>query len=178
VNLRHLASGIVAASVVLAAGAGAFAHPKPKPHARPAAPSVVKTIAAKKTVVFTVNAGQGAGNSGMNFDGYANGQMTVTVPTGWTVDVVFKNVGGLPHSVVFEPFKENMNSQNPLPAFKGAQSPSPVAGTAPGSGANFHFVANKAGKYRIICAYPGHAALGMWDVLMVKPGIKSASVKA
>jgi uncharacterized cupredoxin-like copper-binding protein len=37
---------------------------------------------------------------------------------------------------------------------------------------HFNFVPNKAGKYAIVCAVPGHAAGGMWDVFMVTKGGK------
>ena len=187
-NVHKTLAGLVAAALVAGTGAGVWAHPAVHHAAhhkvkvthkvvKPATSKWLKVNAKKKTVIFIVQAGLGATNSGMNFDGFANGKMTVTVPLGWTVDVQFKNVGGLPHSMVVEPVKENMNSQNPTPAFKGAQTQSPVAGTAPGSSSNFHFVANKAGKYRIICAYPGHAALGMWDNFAVQKGLKAPSVK-
>jgi uncharacterized cupredoxin-like copper-binding protein len=35
---------------------------------------------------------------------------------------------------------------------------------------HFSFVANKAGTYAIVCAVPGHAVAGMWDVLKVTRG--------
>jgi uncharacterized cupredoxin-like copper-binding protein len=31
-------------------------------------------------------------------------------------------------------------------------------------------VANKTGTYAVVCAVPGHAAAGMWDVFQVRTG--------
>jgi uncharacterized cupredoxin-like copper-binding protein len=186
VNVRTLASGLVAGGLVLALGAGAFAHPvvhhkavhhKVVVRKTNAGSKWMKVIAKKKMVDLTVNAGFGGANSGMDFDGYAHGQMVVTIPAGWTVHVAFVNSGALPHSVVFEPFGENMNSQSPKPAFPKAETPNPVAGTAPGGKYAFTFKATKPGKYRFMCAFPGHAQLGMWDTMFIKKGLKAPSVK-
>jgi uncharacterized cupredoxin-like copper-binding protein len=37
----------------------------------------------------------------------------------------------------------------------------------------FTFVANKVGKYAIVCAVPGHDVGGMWDVFQVTRGGKA-----
>jgi uncharacterized cupredoxin-like copper-binding protein len=188
-QLRTLAAFGLAGA--MAAGLGGTALAKTRPHkavhrashkvvhkaVKKATPSpFLKVEPGKKTVVFTVLAGDGTTNGGLDFDNTANGQLTLTVPVKWTVDVVFKNVGGLPHSVLFERASESLDAANPAPAFKGASSPDPVSGTPPGSGANFHFVAGTVGKYRMICAFPGHAALGMWDNFIVAKGAKTATL--
>lgn len=131
---------------------------------------------AAKTVHLRILAGYHSVNGGFNFDGYANGKMVVTVPLGWKVDVLFKNVGELNHSFVVEPFGEKITSSHPKPAFAGAEVPDPVVGVKPGGTATAAFAAAKAGHYRFLCGVPGHAAIGMWDVLNVKPGLKSALV--
>ena len=169
-----LALGGLTAALLLAGSVAASAHSVPL---KASASSFLKVNAAKKTVTFTVLAGDGSDNGGLDFDNTSDGQMTLTVPVNWTVDVVFKNEGGLPHSVLFEAWSESLSSTNPTPAFKGAESPEPVDGTAPGSGADFHFKANKAGKYRMICAFPGHAESGMWDVFVVSKTAKTATLK-
>lgn len=173
-NLRPLAA-IGALALAAAVSAPALAHPARHVVKHPA-PSFVTANAKKKTVNLLLEAGVGTANNGLNFDGYANGQMVVTVPAGWTVDVTFKNVGGLPHSVVFVPGKANINSLSPKPAFPGAESPDPIQGTAPGASAVFHFVA-KAGTYKFLCAFPGHSSLGQWDTFIVRPGLKAPTVK-
>jgi uncharacterized cupredoxin-like copper-binding protein len=163
------------AALVVAGSAAAGAHSAPIKRA--AASPFLRVNAAKKTVTFTVIAGDGTANGGLDFDNTYDGKMTLTVPVNWTVDVVFKNEGGLPHSVVFETWKTSLSSANPAPAFKGAETPSPIAGTAPGSGANFHFKANKVGKYRFVCAFPGHAVSGMWDNFVVSKTAKTPALK-
>ncbi len=168
-------AGLAAVAVTASSGALVSAHGVA--HKKVAGGSFLKIEAAKKTIVFTALAGDGTANGGLDFDNAANGQLTLTVPLHWTVDVVFKNVGGLPHSVLFETWNTSLSNANPTPAFKGASSPDPVSGTPPGSGANFHFVAAKVGKYRMVCAFPGHASLGMWDTMIVSKTAKTASLK-
>lgn len=151
-----------------------------KHKATPAAKQIVTkwltSIPARHQAVLKLMAGLGTNNGGENFDGYFKGQMTVTVPQGWSLSVNFKNVGDLPHSAVLEPYGESYNSPQPKPAYPGAQTPIPVDGTAPGSSAHFAAKLTRPGKYRIVCAVPGHAALGMWMVVLVKPHIAEASV--
>jgi uncharacterized cupredoxin-like copper-binding protein len=142
-------------------------------------PMVVKklitVVQAKKTVDITVNAGMPGINGGANFDGYYNGQWIVTVPVGWRVVVKFWNVGSIAHSAMIESSKVSVESTSPKLAFKGAETPNPMAGTAPMSKVTFSFVASTAGTYRLACGVPGHAALGMWDTFVVKTGIKTAT---
>ncbi|HVA89140.1 MAG TPA: sulfocyanin-like copper-binding protein, partial [Chloroflexota bacterium] len=48
----------------------------------------------------------------------------------------------------------------------------PNASTGVGQGVQqtLTFTATKVGTYAIVCAVPGHAAAGMWDVLKVTQG--------
>jgi sulfocyanin len=165
-KFRRIASGLIAAGLLLAAGVGAFAHPAP----RHAVSKFLAVNAKAKTVTLTILAGDGGNNGGMNFNGYSKGQMVITVPVGWTVDVAFKNEGSLPHSVVFDAWNAPLTSTTVKPVFAGATSPNPITGTPTGGSAKFHFKAAKVGKYRMICAFPGHAAIGMWDTFVVAKG--------
>jgi sulfocyanin len=133
--------------------------------------------AARKTVTLTLLAGVNSQGSEMNFNGDGKGKMVVTVPVGWTVDVSFKNVGTIPHSAVIEAWSTSLNSLTPKPAWPGAETPNPVQGTPPGGHAAFHFVANRPGTYRIVCAVPGHAVMGMWDTLVVSKTAKVPAIK-
>ena len=142
----------------------------------PSSPSAAKFLsvnAAAKTVTLTVVASYTGTNSGLNFDGFAKGAMTVTVPTGWKVDVNFSNKGPLPHSVAVV---SGANSTSP--AFPGAAMPSSElqSGIAAGQSTSFSFTAGKPGSYRIACLVPGHETLGMWDRFVVssagQPSIK------
>jgi uncharacterized cupredoxin-like copper-binding protein len=177
IKVRKLASAALATALMAGLAGAASAHGVTHMAAKKdPASKYLKVNAAKKTVTFTVDAGDGTANGGLDFDNTYDGQMTLTVPLNWTVDVVFMNQGGLPHSVVFESTKTPLSSANPTPAFKGAETPSPIAGTAPGSGAKFHFEANKVGKYRFVCAFPGHAVSGMWDNFVVSKTAKTATI--
>src|SRR6516225_5601661 len=59
--------------------------------------------AAGHTVEMNMNVQSGA-NAGYNYNGYAKGAMTVTVPTGWQVVIHFTNNGDLAHSLIVLPF--------------------------------------------------------------------------
>lgn len=189
-KVRALTAAVLATALVAGLGSATFAHgvahrathrtthkTAHKRAKKPAASPFLKVLKAKKTVVLTVIAGDGTTNGGLDFDNTANGKMVVTVPVNWTVDVVFKNVGGLPHSVLFDTWKTSLSNTDPTAAFKGAQSPSPIAGTPPGGHANFRFKAVTVGKYRMICAFPGHAISGMWDTFVVSKTAKTATIK-
>jgi hypothetical protein len=174
---RHAVVAAAVAALALGTASSALAHGQRRaPRPAPAA-SFLKVAGDRKTVVFTILAGLGPALEGFNFDGYGKGRMVVTVPLNWTVDVIFKNVGMDPHSVVFEPWSENGSSANPVPAFRGAESPLPVYGTPPGQGARFRFLANRVGRYRFVCAFAGHFNLGMWDTFVVSGTVRSASVR-
>jgi uncharacterized cupredoxin-like copper-binding protein len=180
VNFRSIVTAVaVAATAASLAGASAFAQGRAAGAVRhrpaPSASRWIRAFPKRRLVVFTVEAGYGGANYGQNFDGYFRGNLTVKVPLGWTVRVAFKNVGSLPHSFVLEPWNENPASGSPKPAFPGAETRNPVAGTAPGSGQVIVFKAARAGKFRFVCAYPGHAALGMWDVMVIQKGLRTAS---
>ncbi|MBE3557508.1 MAG: PQQ-binding-like beta-propeller repeat protein [Firmicutes bacterium] len=116
--------------------------------------------------------------SGMNFDGYANGDMKITVPEGWTVNVLFKNASPqMPHSAMIAPENAKGKVQGVQPAFPNATTPDPVSGLAPnGAPQSFTFKADKAGTYLIWCAIPGHGTAGMWDTLVVDPSAKAPSI--
>lgn len=136
----------------------------------PLARQYMKINTKTHTVVLDLLAGATKGpgvNSGFNFNGYSKGALDVVVPLHWHVVVDFKNVGSIPHSAVIEAANANLSAQNPTLAFPKAETPQPTIGTASGGAAKFAFVASKPGTFKIVCAYPGHAALGMWDTLTV-----------
>jgi sulfocyanin len=114
---------------------------------------------------------------GMNFNGYAHGDMTVTIPAGTKVNVTFKNESAqLPHSVQVTGFDEHDHTSDFSTAFKGAETEDPEHGIKSGS-QFFSFTPDKAGKYALVCAIPGHSAAGMWETLVIADG-GSASIAA
>jgi sulfocyanin len=121
------------------------------------------------TVSVTLIAGKTPAAGGFNFNGYADGEMILTVPLGWRVNVVFENAATPPHSVAVLPYTDRQPSGGMKPAFPGAATTDLAAGLPRGSRATFSFVADKPGKYEFACGVPGHALSGMWDLLIVSP---------
>ena len=132
-----------------------------------------------KTASLTITAAYNQVGSGFNFDGYNNGGLTITVPTGAKVVVSYTNRAAVPHSVVITPFaKRSLVGNFPL-AFPGSASPNAGVGIAKLKVPQvFSFTAGKAGTYAIVCGVPGHAIGGMWDTLKVVDGAGTVSQQA
>jgi hypothetical protein len=140
----------------------------------PAAPlshsAILQADSASRVVHLELAANETASFSGFNFDGYGGGAMRITVPLGWTVDVLCKNDSTtMAHSCAFvddaplTPFGGTI-------AFAGASTPNPVNGLGLGESSSFQFVASKVGTYRIACLVIGHESDGMWDWFDVTSG--------
>lgn len=174
INLRRLV-WLAAAGAVLCIGAPPYAA---TPAAWAAAgPSWMKVDAAHKRVSFTVTASDGGANGTLNFNGYANGRMTVTVPAGWRLHIDFVNAGAgaLPHS--FEVIsKGKIPPQGINPAIAGAESRDLVPGIPPLQKDAFDFTASRSGNYLWFCGVPGHGLSGMWDGFVVSSAAKAPSV--
>ncbi|MGC1184312.1 MAG: sulfocyanin-like copper-binding protein [Candidatus Dormiibacterota bacterium] len=145
--------------------------PSPTPSASPSATPSTVTLdqwvsydSAAKTVTWKVEAGYQGVNHGLSFDGEADGAMKLSVPSGWSVTVNFSNVGTTNHSAVI------VTATGTTPVFPGAETPSPMMGTAPGQSATFTFAASQVGSYRLACLMPGHEAAGMWETFTVTSG--------
>jgi len=120
----------------------------------------------KKSAVLVLDAAMGSVNSGFNFDGYAKGQMVVSIPAGWKVTARCTNDSKtVPHSCAIV-----TKAGSTVPAFTGSATPSPTTGLAPGKSATFSFTPTTPGTYRIDCLVPGHDPAGMWDTLQVTNG--------
>ena len=115
-------------------------------------PLVVDPVA--KRVTFFVTASQGGG---FNFDGKANGQLTLTTPVGWSVNFDCHNGGSIFHSCAIV-----SDASSQAPVFPGAEVANPLAGLNPGQTGSFTFTASTVGSYRVVCLVPGHEASGMW----------------
>ncbi|MHB1842983.1 MAG: sulfocyanin-like copper-binding protein [Sulfobacillus sp.] len=121
---------------------------------------------ASKTVTLSLIAGLKSSPSPFNFDGTLNGQMVVSVPTGWTLTVKLQNQGVLPHSAAVV---KNSTSVTPVTASAATANATSGIGTPPGSSATFSWKAGAAGTYAIACLIPGHETAGMWITLKVLP---------
>lgn len=120
---------------------------------------------------------QATANGGYNYDGYAKGALTVTVPVGWQVIVQFANMADLAHSLIVLPFAATPPSvPATTPAFPGAATPNVQRGLPVKTTATVTFTASKPGTYEFVCGVPAHAVLGMWDKLVVSASATQPSV--
>jgi len=125
---------------------------------------------ATKTAIFQLTAGLTGLNGALNFNGFKDGGLTLTVPRNWNVVIQFTNHDSmLPHSA------EVIDSMHPVPAgpvdpaFARAMTVRLAQGIGPEVQDTIRFVANKAGSYWIYCAVPGHGLAGMWIRFKVSP---------
>ena len=157
--------------VSLAAGAALLAGGGPAASA--AAPAWMRVDAAHRLASFTVTASQGGANGTLNFNGYANGRMTVTVPAGWRVHIDFVNsgAGALPHSfeVIRDTGKIPPQGIEP-PAIPKAETGNLIAGVPPLQKDTVDFIAAPPGVYLWFCGVPSHGISGMWNRFIVSPG--------
>ncbi|HEY6092582.1 MAG TPA: sulfocyanin-like copper-binding protein [Gemmatimonadales bacterium] len=122
-----------------------------------------------KTATFALTAGQTALNSGLNFNGFNEGKLTLTVPVGWNVVLRFTNKDqNLTHSAEVVDTASAMPA-GPVdpPAFPRAMTVKLMQGLSSGDSDTVRFVAGKAGSYMIFCGVPGHGLAGMWIRLKV-----------
>jgi len=107
--------------------------------------------AASKRVTINLIAGEGSAGNGFNFNGYANGDMSIQVPIGWRVKV--------------------------RAAFPGSAAADFRSGIEKGDDPQtFSFIASRAGEYAIVCGVPGHIDAGMWDALEVVDTLSAPQV--
>jgi FtsP/CotA-like multicopper oxidase with cupredoxin domain len=115
-------------------------------------------------------------NYGMNFNGYAKGAATVTVPKDWTVEVEFINPSPVPHSAIVCERADVKKLQVSEPYFAGAAVEKHLVGIAM-TKASFTFKADEAGEFAFACGFPAHAIAGHWIALDVSADAKTASIK-
>jgi sulfocyanin len=131
--------------------------------------------AKRQHVVINLVAAATADNNGFNYDGYANGKGTFTIPLGWTVDWIFSNAGAIPHSAAM------IATLKPgAPAVIVGQAPIETANATQGIGPKqeqyVSFNAIDAGKYYLACLVPGHIQSGMWDYFVVSKSATMPSI--
>ena len=126
-------------------------------------PSWLAVDAVTKTATFQVTAGLTGLNGALNFNGFRDGHLTLTVPQGWQVVLHFTNHDGmLPHSAEVIPDVRPLPS-GPVPAaFDRAFTVRLGEGLPPQGEDDIRFIADKAGSFLIWCGVPGHGTQGMW----------------
>jgi hypothetical protein len=116
--------------------------------------------AAAKRATLTLIPGYDSAYAGFNFNGYGKGQVLVTAPLGWQLDVRCENtVSDKPHScaIVHGP-----GAQAPV-----AATAQPQSGVPAGRTASFSFRATAPATYRLASLVPNEELAGMWDVLSI-----------
>jgi hypothetical protein len=119
--------------------------------------------AGARVATLTLIPGYGGAYNGFNFNGYGKGQVLVTIPQGWRLEVRCENtVSTKPHScaIVRGPGAHQ-------PAAPAAATTQPTNGVAPDKSATFFFRATAPATYRIVSLVPDEERAGMWDVLTV-----------
>ncbi|HWA16641.1 MAG TPA: sulfocyanin-like copper-binding protein [Gemmatimonadales bacterium] len=147
----------------VAATAGAQALREPDP-------SWLSWNATTRTTTFKLIGGlTGTGaKSPFNFNGYTDGDLTLSVPQGSTVVVNFVNDDGTPHSAeVIADKKPLPNMSDGQPAIPRAYTRQALEGLAQGQTDVMRFTAAPPGDYLFFCGVPGHGLSGMWIRLKV-----------
>jgi len=148
--------------------------PHPPPGARPSRPapttqappidcSWLTVDTTTKTATFQLIGGLTGLNGALNFNGFRDGGLTLTVPLNWKVVMHFTNRDGdLPHSAEVIDSTNSMPAGPVDPSFPRAMTIRLAQGLESGQEDDIRFVANKVGSYWIFCAVPGHGLAGMW----------------
>jgi hypothetical protein len=125
--------------------------------------------AATNTVTFELIAGP------FTFNGYRNGEATLTVPPKANIVMNFVNKDGTPHSAIIisgdGPIPNSAND----PAIPRAYTNKVLEGLPQEGGDVMRFPVPESGTYRIFCGVPGHGLSGMWLWMKVNPGAKTPS---
>ena len=143
-----------------------------------AAPMEFIALGAKeRTVEVLLIATFNNANYGMNFNGFAKGAGVYTVPTGWTVNVTFRNNSPVPHSVIVVEEDQCRKLQFREPYFDDAATPDFVRGTT-NKEERFSFVPDEEGEFAFACGFPAHSANGHWIKLVVSDDAATATWQA
>jgi len=171
------AGGMAAVAILACMSAGAALAACGGPSTPLAAHQILSSDTTSHTVQVTADAAYGGLGGDMNFDGYSNGHLTITVPYGWIVQVDCTNDSKLlSHScAVVSDDRSQVLGTRP-PAFPNAASPDPYDGSRPGAKSTFEFLADRVGRYRLTCLVHGHEVDGMWDYFVVAPAGTPPSV--
>ena len=170
-----LAFGLAACS----RGVVAAQAEQPTPAALAIDPSWLSVDTGARTATFELIAGLTGLNGALNFNGFRDGGLTLTVPVGWTVVVLFRNHDGmLPHSAEVIADLHPLPFQPVSPAFPKAFTLRLAEGIPSEGRDDMRFIADKGGSYLIFCGVPGHGAAGMWIRLVASASVPQPSLAA
>lgn len=152
----------------------------------PFVPSWIKNDPAAKTVAMEIVAAWNAvaryakdniRTDILEFNGYWGGNLTIIVPTGWSVNIEFINRAGVVrHGLMVT--RTYAESEMPVQlreedAIWGAYL-RPLEGIFPQETAQLDFTARQSGSYFLACSRQNHLMLGHWIGLEVKDGLDQA----
>lgn len=141
--------------------------PAPRPAGAAPPPDWMQVDAEGRLVRLHIIAAVDGTNGTFNFNGHANGTLTITVPLGWRVEVKFTSHGGAyPHSLAIAEIETPMPHEGGKVAFPRAYTRDLVKGILDDTD-EFRFVANREGKFWLFCGVTGHGYSGMWNYLVV-----------
>lgn len=141
-------------------------------------PSWVARDSAKKTVTLALDVSPGAPGKSATLSGHRDGDVTLVVPYGWTLQWKWANHDSTAHSLVVMPEREKVPMEGGRPAFDNAYTREPLRGLPPGATDRSGFVLDQGGWYWVLCGVPGHAAAGEWLELHVDDKATDVGVKA
>jgi len=155
---------VVIVALCLAAGLAAPASAQGSGPATGPDSTWLKWNPATKTATFKLVAGiPGRAKSPFNFNGYTDGELTLTFPEGATVVLNFVNEDGTPHSAEVIPDARPIpNMALDQPGIPRAYSRAVSEGIAQFGTDVIRFKAAPVGSYLLFCGVPGHGLSGMW----------------
>src|SRR5437879_9963137 len=125
-------------------------------------PAWLRADASSKTADFNLVAGLTDANGWMNFNGFSQGGLVLTVPQAWNVLFHFKNEDpNLPHSVEVIAETPAVPVGPVTPAFEHATTGRLEQGFPSGQGADVRFVAGKRGPLPFLRPLAGHRGTGV-----------------
>ena len=173
---------LIALAAVLAAcapNAATAQSEEPTPPPQAIDPSWLSVDETSRTATFDLIAGLTGVNGALNFNGFKDGGLTLTVPVGWTVVMHFRNHDGmLPHSAEVIDDVHPLPLQPVTPAFPKAFTLRLAEGIPSEGRDDLRFIADKGGSYLIFCGVAGHGASGMWMRLVVSTSAPQPSLAA
>ncbi len=114
-------------------------------------PSWLQADTVTKTATFQLVAGLTGLNGALNFNGFRDGGLSLTVPLGWNVVLHFRNHDGmLPHSTEVIPDTHPLPTGPVAPAFARAMTVRLEQGLISEQTDDIRFIADKGGSY-LIC---------------------------
>ena len=106
------------------------------------------------------------------FNGFGNGDATLTLPPKSNVVINFVQDDGTPHSAEVSG-EGSLPNAGGDPAIPRAYTNKVIEGLVQGATDVMRFTVPDSGRYRIICGVPGHALSGMWIWMVIDPAAKA-----